>query len=97
MSIKPMQDRLLVKPADEEQKTAGGIIVPDTATKEKPMRGEVIATGPGKLTDEGSRLPMDVKVGDKVIYSKYSGTEFKLDDDELLIIEQNDILAIFEN
>ncbi len=97
MSIKPMQDRLLVKPADEEQKTAGGIIVPDTATKEKPMRGEVIATGPGKLSDEGSRLPMDVKVGDKVIYSKYSGTEFKLDDDELLIIEQNDILAIFEN
>ncbi len=97
MSIKPMQDRLLVKPADEEQKTAGGIIVPDTATKEKPMRGEVIATGPGKLNDEGSRLPMDVKVGDKVIYSKYSGTEFKLDDDELLIIEQNDILAIFEN
>lgn len=97
MNIKPMQDRLLVKPENEEQKTAGGIIVPDTATKEKPMRGEVIAIGPGKLSEEGVRLPMDVKVGDQVIYGKYSGTEFKLEDDDLLIIEQSDVLAIFEN
>jgi chaperonin GroES len=97
MNIKPMQDRLLVKPVNEEQKTAGGIIVPDTATKEKPMRGEVIAAGPGKLTLEGKRLPMDVKVGDQVIYGKYSGTEFKVEKDDLLIIEQSDILAIFEN
>jgi len=97
MSIKPMQDRLLVRPVDEELKTASGIIVPDTATKEKPMRGEVIAAGPGKLTETGSRLPMDVKVGDKIVYGKYSGTEFKIDDEELLIIDQNDILAIFEN
>jgi len=92
-----MQDRLLVRPVDEELKTASGIIVPDTATKEKPMRGEVIAAGPGKLTETGSRLPMDVKVGDKIVYGKYSGTEFKIDDEELLIIDQNDILAIFEN
>lgn len=97
MNIKPMQDRLLVKPENEEQKTAGGIIVPDTATKEKPMRGEVIAIGPGKLSEKGVRLPMDVKVGDQVIYGKYSGTEFKLEDDDLLIIEQSDVLAIFEN
>ncbi len=97
MNIKPMQDRLLVKPVNEEQKTASGIIVPDTATKEKPMRGEVIAAGPGKLTLEGKRLPMDVKVGDQVIYGKYSGTEFKVEKDDLLIIEQSDILAIFEN
>ena len=97
MNIKPMQDRLLVKPENEEQKTTGGIIVPDTATKEKPMRGEVIAIGPGKLSEEGVRLPMDVKVGDQVIYGKYSGTEFKLEDDDLLIIEQSDVLAIFEN
>ncbi len=97
MNIRPMQDRLLVKPASEEQKTAGGIIVPDTAAKEKPMRGEVIATGPGKLSDDGSRLPMDVKKGDQIIYGKYAGTEFKLDNDDLLIIEQSDILAIFEN
>lgn len=97
MNIKPMQDRLLVKPVDEEQKTASGIIVPDTAAKEKPMRGEVIAAGPGKVSEEGTRLPMDVKVGDQVIYGKYAGTEFKLEDDQLLIIEQNDVLAIFEN
>lgn len=96
MNLKPMQDRLVIKPADEEQKTAGGIIVPDTATKEKPMQGEIIAAGPGKIDKEGKRIPMDVKVGDKVMYSKYSGTEFKLDGQEYLIIEQNDILGIFK-
>jgi chaperonin GroES len=97
MNIKPMQDRLVVKPIEDELKTAGGIIVPDTASKEKPMQGEIIATGPGKFGKDGKRIPMDVKVGDKVIYGKYSGTEFKLDNEELLIIEQNDILAIYEN
>jgi chaperonin GroES len=97
MNIKPMQDRLLVKPANEELKTASGIIVPDTAAKEKPMRGEVLAAGPGKLSKEGVRIPMDIKVGDKVLYGKYAGTEFKLEDDDLLIIEQSDVLAILEN
>ena len=97
MNLKPLQDRLVIKPADEEQKTAGGIIVPDTATKEKPVKGEIIAAGPGKIGEDGKRLPMDVKVGDKVMYGKYSGTEFKIDGDEYLIIEQNDILGIFKN
>ena len=96
MNVRPMQDRLLIKPLDEEQKTAGGIIVPDTA-KEKPMKGKVIAAGPGKLSDDGKRQPMDVKVGDIVMYGKYSGTEFKMDNQEYLIIGQNDILVIFEN
>jgi len=96
MNVRPMQDRLLIKPLDEEQKTAGGIIVPDTA-KEKPMKGKVIAAGPGKLSDDGKRQPMDVKVGDTVMYGKYSGTEFKMDNQEYLIIGQNDILVIFEN
>jgi chaperonin GroES len=97
MNVKPLQDRLLVKPADEELKTSSGIIVPDTASREKPMRGEVVAAGPGKLTDEGKRLPMDIKVGDNVMYAKYAGTEFKLDDVEYLILGQNDVLAIFDN
>ena len=96
MNIKPLQDRLVVKPEEEELKTAGGIIVPDTVSKEKPMKGKVIATGPGKFGEDGKRLPMDVKVGDKVMYGKYSGTEFKLDDEEHLIIDQNDILAIIK-
>jgi chaperonin GroES len=97
MNIKPMQDRLVVKPVEEEQKTAGGIIVPDTASKEKPMQGEIVAAGPGKLGKDGKRIPLDVKVGDKVIFGKYSGTEFKMNNQEYLIVEQNDILAIFEN
>jgi chaperonin GroES len=96
MKIKPMQDRLVVKPEEEELKTAGGIIVPDTAAKEKPMKGEVVAAGPGKIGKDGKRLPMDVKVGDKVMYGKYSGTEFKYDNIEYLIVEQNDILATIQ-
>ena len=96
MNIKPLQDRLVVKPEEEEIKTAGGIIVPDTVSKEKPMKGKVIAAGPGKFGEDGKRLPMDVKVGDKVMYGKYSGTEFKFDDEEHLIIDQNDILAIIK-
>lgn len=95
MNVKPLQDRVLVKPVSDEQKTAGGIIVPDTA-KEKPMRGEVVAAGPGKLTDDGKRIAMDVKKGDHIMYGKYAGTEFKMDNQEYLIIGQNDILAIFE-
>ena len=92
MNIQPLSDRVLVKPILGEEKTAGGIIVPDTA-KEKPMRGEIVAAGPGKLNDDGKRSAMDVKKGDKVLYGKYSGTEFKLDDEEYLIMNQDDILA----
>jgi chaperonin GroES len=97
MKVKPLQDRLVIKPVEEELKTSGGIIVPDTVSKEKPVRGEVIAVGPGKLDKNGKRMPLDVKVGDKVLYGKYSGTEYKQDDQEFLIVEYNDILAIIEN
>ena len=96
MNLKPMQDRLVIKPADEEQKTAGGIIVPDTATKEKPMQGEIIAAGPGKLGEDGKRLPLDVKVGDKVLFGKYSGNEVKVNDEELLVMREDDIMGIIE-
>jgi len=97
MNLKPLQDRVLIKPVEEETKTSGGIIVPDTASKEKPIKGEVIAAGPGKLNDDGKRQPMDVKIGDHVLYGKYAGTEFKLDGEEYLIIAQNEIMAVFEN
>ncbi len=93
MNVKPLSDRVLVKPTEEEEKTASGIIVPDTA-KQKPMRGKVVAVGAGKLNDEGKRIAMEVKVGDIVLYGKYTGTEFKIDKDEYLILNENDILAI---
>lgn len=92
VKIKPLGDRLIVKPIERET-MKGGIIIPDTA-KEKPMEGEVLAAGPGKLDDKGNRAPMDVKVGDKVLYGKYSGTEIKLDDETYLIIHQDEILGI---
>lgn len=92
VKIKPLGDRLIVKPIERET-MKGGIIIPDTA-KEKPMEGEVLAAGPGKLDDKGNRTPMDVKVGDKVLYGKYSGTEIKLDDETYLIIHQDEILGI---
>lgn len=92
VKIKPLGDRLIVKPIERET-MKGGIIIPDTA-KEKPMEGEVLAAGPGKLDEKGNRLPMDVKAGDKVLYGKYSGTEVKLDDETLLIIHQDEILGI---
>lgn len=95
MKLKPLGDRVVVKPIQEEDKTPGGIILPDTA-KEKPMKGEVVAVGPGRLTEDGKRLTLDVKVGDVVIYGKYSGTEFKVDDQDYLILRENDILAIIE-
>ncbi|MEJ2054546.1 MAG: co-chaperone GroES [Calditrichaceae bacterium] len=94
MNLKPLSDRLIVKPADIEEKTASGFIVPDTA-KEKPMQGEFVAVGPGKLDDSGKRIKMEVKVGDKVMYGKYSGTEFQLDRVDYLIMNESDILAIF--
>ena len=97
MKVKPLQDRLVIKPVVEEQKTSGGIIMPDTVSKEKPVRGEVIAVGPGKYDKDGKRMALDVKVGDEVMYGKYAGTEFKQDDQEFLIVDYNDILAILEN
>lgn len=92
-SIKPLQDRVLVKRLDAEEKTASGIIIPDTA-KEKPQEGEVIATGPGKVLENGTRIELTVKPGDKVLFSKYAGTEVKIDGVEYLIMREDDILGI---
>ena len=88
----PLGDRIVVKPIEQEEVTKGGIILPDTA-KEKPQEGEIIAVGPGKLNDEGTRITMDVKVGDKVIYAKYAGTEVEIDGEKLLIMHDSDIMA----
>jgi len=93
MKIKPMNDRILVLRVEEEQKTAGGIIIPDTA-KEKPMEGKVVAVGPGKMGEDGKRIAMDVKAGDRVLFSKYSGTEIKIDGVEHLFMREDDILGI---
>jgi chaperonin GroES len=93
--LRPLGDRVVVKPTPREEVTKSGIVLPDTA-KEKPQEGTVIAVGPGALLDDGSRGSMDVKEGDKVLYAKYAGTEFKVDEDELLIVKQNDVLAIVE-
>ena len=90
--IKPLGDRVVIKPTPKEEVSKGGIVIPDTA-KEKPQEGKIIAVGPGKLSEDGKRIAMEVKVGDKVIYSKYAGTEFKLDDEELIIVRESDILA----
>jgi len=90
--LEPLGDRVVIKPSKREEVTKGGILLPDTA-KEKPQEGEVIAVGPGKVTDEGTRIAMDVKVGDTVIYAKYAGTEYKVDDEDLIIVRESDILA----
>ena len=95
MKIRPLQDRLILKRVEEEERTKGGIIIPDTA-KEKPQEGEVIAVGPGKVTDDGKRIPMEVKEGDRVLFSKYAGTEIKIDGEEHLIMREDDILGIIE-
>ncbi|GAA0301074.1 hypothetical protein GCM10009528_17550 [Kineococcus aurantiacus] len=92
VSITPLEDRIVVKPLDAEQTTASGLVIPDTA-KEKPQEGEVLAVGPGRVDDNGNRVPVDVAVGDKVIYSKYGGTEVKYGGDELLILSARDVLA----
>ena len=91
--LQPLGDRVVVKPTPREEMTKSGIVLPDTA-KEKPQEGLIVATGPGRILDDGKREPMDVKVGQKVLYGKYAGTEFKVDDEELLIVSQKDILAI---
>ena len=90
--LQPLGDRVLVKPTEKEEKTKSGIYLPDTA-KEKPQEGEIIAVGPGKFDETGKRIPMDLKVGDRVIYAKYGGTEIKVDDEELMILRESDILA----
>jgi chaperonin GroES len=93
VSVKPLADRVVVKPLEESEQMRGGLYIPDTA-KEKPSQGEVVAVGPGKISEEGTRLDMDVNVGDKVLYGKYSGTDVTLDGEELLILRESDILAI---
>ena len=94
VNIKPLEDRIVVKPIDAEQTTASGLVIPDTA-KEKPQEGEVLAVGPGRFDDEGEkRIPLDVKVGDTVLYSKYGGTEVKYSGEELLILSARDVLAV---
>jgi chaperonin GroES len=95
MKIRPLQDRIIVKRLEEEEKTKGGIIIPDSA-KEKPQEGKVIAVGKGKLTDEGKLIPLDVKVGDRILFGKYSGTEVKIEGEEHLIMREEDILGIIE-
>jgi chaperonin GroES len=93
MNVKPMEDRVILKPMEAETKTLGGIIIPDNA-KEKPQKGEVIAVGPGKITDKGQKIEMTLKKGDKVLYGKYSGTEITIDGQEYLITRESDVLAI---
>jgi chaperonin GroES len=95
MKVRPLHDRLLVQRIQEDEKTRGGLIIPDTA-KEKPMQGRVIAAGPGKLNDEGKLIPLAVKKGDKVLFSKYAGTEIQLEGEEHLIIREDDVLAALE-
>jgi chaperonin GroES len=90
--VEPLGDRVVISPAKREEVSKGGIVLPDTA-KEKPQEGEVVAVGPGKMSDDGKRIPMDLKVGDVVIYAKYAGTEVKVDDEELIIVRESDILA----
>ena len=92
VKLQPLADRVIVKPIEKEEVTKGGIVVPDTA-KEKPQEGEVMAVGPGRLSEDGKRIAIDVKVGDKVIYTKYGGTEIKVDDEDLMILRESDILA----
>ncbi len=93
MVLKPLADRVVVKPIQAEEKTKGGIVLPDTA-KDKPQEGEVVAVGTGRVLDNGTKLAPEVKVGDKVVYSKYSGSEVKIDGEEYLIIRESDVLAI---
>jgi chaperonin GroES len=95
MKFRPLHDRVVVRRIEEDMKTAGGIIIPDTA-KEKPMQGEVIAVGPGARDESGKIIPLDVRKGDKVLFGKWSGTEVKIDGDELLIIKESDILGVIE-
>jgi chaperonin GroES len=96
MKVRPLHDRVLVERVEEEQKTAGGIIIPDTA-KEKPQEGKVVAAGPGRTDKDGKLIPMDVKTGDRILFGKYSGTEIKIDGTEYLIMRVDDILGVLES
>jgi chaperonin GroES len=96
MNIRPLHDRVVVRRADEETKTPGGIVIPDSASKEKPIQGEVIAVGPGKMGDNGQVQAMAVKVGDKVLFGKYAGTEVKLSENEYTVMREDDIMGIIE-
>ncbi|HHX40779.1 MAG TPA: co-chaperone GroES [Armatimonadetes bacterium] len=93
--LRPLRDRVVIKPSEQEEKTAGGILLPDTA-KKKPQEGEVVAVGSGKVLEDGTRTPMNVKVGDRVVYSKYAGTEVRVGDEEYLVIDEDSIYAIKE-
>lgn len=94
LNVRPLHDRILVRRMEEDEKTAGGIIIPDSA-KEKPQRGEIVATGKGRITEDGKTLPLEVKSGDKVLFSKYAGTELKLDGSEFLMMREEDILGVY--
>lgn len=94
LKLRPLADRIIVRPTREEEKTKGGVFLPDTMNKEKPMRGTVLAIGNGKVDENGKKIPLELKVKDEVIYSKYAGTEVKVDDEEYLIIKEDDVLAI---
>lgn len=96
MQIRPLADRVVVKPLEETEEMRGGLYIPDTA-KEKPQQGEIVAVGPGRVSDDGNRIEMDLKVGDRVIYGKYSGTEVTLSAEEMLILREADVLAVVEN
>lgn len=93
MNVKPLADRIILRPLEAEQKTAGGIIIPDAA-KEKPQKGEIVAVGPGKIADNGQKIEMSLRTGDKVLYGKYSGTEVSIDGQDYLIMKESDVLAI---
>ncbi len=97
MTIRPLHDRVLVRPTEEETTSAGGIIIPDNASKEKPNSGEIIAAGNGRITDSGDVRAMDVKVGDKILYGQYAGTSVKIDGEELLMMKEEDVLAVLED
>ena len=95
MKFRPLQDRVLIRRIEQEEKTSGGIIIPDTA-KEKPMEGDVVAVGPGARAEDGRVLPLDVKVGDRVLFGKWSGTEIKLDGEDLMIMKESDLMGVIE-
>ncbi len=95
MSLQPLEDRIVVRPGDAEETTVSGLVIPDTA-KEKPQEGTVLAVGPGRIDDKGNRVPLDVKVGDVVLYSKYGGTEVKVEGDDLLVLRESDVLAVVQ-
>jgi len=97
LRIRPLADRVVIKPAEREERTKGGIYLPDTASKERPMEGTVIAVGDGRVDDNGKRIPMNVKAGDRVLFAKYSGTEYKVDDVEYLVMAEKDILGVIES